>query len=187
MAHTHILSTSHSVIDSSVYSMTWLSCLLCEGVGALSLLFILMKCGTMKDATRCVILAAMQKVCDVCVCDMFSWLHVSAKYSLWLWKSILSKFELVILWLLPLPDFTTVDITQHARQVVQIVELAASMDERLTPLKLVEAWMGKGPAKRRKMIQTTTLSRLQVKAVIVRLLLQNYLRWPIVFCLYSFC
>lgn len=132
------------------------------------------------------------QMCDTCrhakgVCDMFSWLHVSAKYSLWLWKSILSKFELVILWLLPLPDFTTVDITQHARQVVQIVELAASMDERLTPLKLVEAWMGKGPAKRRKMIQTTTLSRLQAEAVIVQLLLQNYLRWPIMFCLYSFC
>lgn len=74
------------------------------------------------------------------------------------------------------PDFTTLDITQHARQVVQIVELAASMDEKLTPLKLVEAWMGKGPAKRRKMIQTTTLSRQQAEAVIVRLWLQEYLR-----------
>lgn len=68
------------------------------------------------------------------------------------------------------------DITQHAQQVVQIVELAASMDEKLTPLKLVEAWIGKGPAKRRKMIQTTTLSRLQAEAVIVRLLLLGYLR-----------
>ena len=68
------------------------------------------------------------------------------------------------------------DITQHARQVVQIVELASSMDEKLTPLKLVEAWMGKGPAKRRKMIQITTLSRVQVEAVIVQLLLQEYLR-----------
>lgn len=72
-------------------------------------------------------------------------------------------------------DFNTVDITEHARQVVQILELAASMDEKLTPLKLVEAWMGKGPAKRRKMIQTTALSRMQAEAVIVRLLLQDYL------------
>lgn len=79
-------------------------------------------------------------------------------------------------------------MTQHARQVVQIVEQAASMDEKLTPLKLVEAWMGKGPAKRRKMIQTTTLSRQQAEAVIVRLWLQEYLRWLILFfCLYSFC
>lgn len=68
------------------------------------------------------------------------------------------------------------DITQHARQVVQIVELAASMDEKLTPLKLVDAWMGKGPAKHRKMIQTTTLSRRQAEVVIVHLLLQGYLR-----------
>ncbi|XP_078138172.1 ATP-dependent DNA helicase Q1 [Centroberyx gerrardi] len=72
-------------------------------------------------------------------------------------------------------DYATVDISQHARQVVQIVELAASMDEKMTPLKVVEAWMGKGPAKRRKMIQTTTMSRLEVEAVIVRLLLLGYL------------
>ncbi|XP_041820336.1 ATP-dependent DNA helicase Q1 isoform X3 [Chelmon rostratus] len=82
-------------------------------------------------------------------------------------------------------DFTTVDITQHARQVVEIVELAASMDEKLTPLKLVVAWMGKGPAKRRKMIQTTTLSRLQAEAVIVFLLLQGYLREDFSFTPYT--
>uniref|UniRef100_A0A8D3CZ66 ATP-dependent DNA helicase n=1 Tax=Scophthalmus maximus TaxID=52904 RepID=A0A8D3CZ66_SCOMX len=79
----------------------------------------------------------------------------------------------------------TADITQHARQVVQILELAASMNEKLTPLKLVEAWMGKGPAKRRKMIQTTTLSRLQAEAVIVRLLLQGYLREDFSFTPYT--
>lgn len=84
------------------------------------------------------------------------------------------------------PDITTMDITQHARQVVQIIELATSMDEKLTPLKLVEAWMGKGPAKRRKMIQTTTLSRLQAEAVIVRLLLQGYLRFVCVHFVWIF-
>nr|XP_019955500.1 PREDICTED: ATP-dependent DNA helicase Q1 isoform X1 [Paralichthys olivaceus]XP_019955501.1 PREDICTED: ATP-dependent DNA helicase Q1 isoform X1 [Paralichthys olivaceus] len=82
-------------------------------------------------------------------------------------------------------DFATVDITQDARQVVQILELAASMDEKLTPLKLVEAWMGKGPVKRRKMIQTTTLPRLQVEAVIVRLLLQGYLSQDFSFTPYT--
>uniref|UniRef100_A0A8C8D8P9 ATP-dependent DNA helicase n=1 Tax=Oncorhynchus tshawytscha TaxID=74940 RepID=A0A8C8D8P9_ONCTS len=60
-------------------------------------------------------------------------------------------------------DYITVDITQHAKDVVQIVEL------------VTEAWMGKGPAKRRKMIQTTTLSRLEVEAIITSLLLQGYL------------
>uniref|UniRef100_A0A3B5L655 RQC domain-containing protein n=1 Tax=Xiphophorus couchianus TaxID=32473 RepID=A0A3B5L655_9TELE len=69
-----------------------------------------------------------------------------------------------------------VDITQHARQVVLIVEQAGSMNEKVTPLKLVETWMGRGPAKLRKMIQTTALSRLQAESVIVSLLLQGYLR-----------
>ncbi|XP_040886471.1 ATP-dependent DNA helicase Q1 isoform X2 [Toxotes jaculatrix] len=82
-------------------------------------------------------------------------------------------------------DYPTVDITQHARQVLQIVELATSMDEKLTPLKLVEAWMGKGPAKRRKMIETTMLSRQQAEAVIVQLLLQEYLREDFSFTPYT--
>ncbi|XP_010899056.1 ATP-dependent DNA helicase Q1 [Esox lucius] len=72
-------------------------------------------------------------------------------------------------------DYITVDVTQHAKDVVQIVELASSLDEKLTPLKVTEAWMGKGPAKRRKMIQTTILSRLEVEAIITHLLLQGYL------------
>ncbi|XP_017281836.1 ATP-dependent DNA helicase Q1 isoform X2 [Kryptolebias marmoratus] len=82
-------------------------------------------------------------------------------------------------------DYISVDITQHAREVLQILELAASMDEKVTPLKLVEAWMGKGPAKRRKMIQTTALSRLQAEAVIVHLLLQEYLREDFSFTPYT--
>lgn len=72
--------------------------------------------------------------------------------------------------------YTSVDITQHARQVVLIVEQAGFMKEKVTPLKLVETWMGRGPAKLRKMIQTTALSRLQAESVIVSLLLQGYLR-----------
>ncbi|KAM6896504.1 ATP-dependent DNA helicase Q1 isoform 1-T1 [Lycodopsis pacificus] len=82
-------------------------------------------------------------------------------------------------------DYITVDITQHAKQVVQILELSASVDEKLTPLKLVDAWMGKGPAKRRKMIQTTSLSRLQAEAVVVMLLLQGYLREDFSFTPYT--
>lgn len=73
-------------------------------------------------------------------------------------------------------EYTSVDITQHARQVVQILEVAASMDERMTPLKLIEAWTGKGPAKHRKLIETTSLPRCQAETVVVRLLQQGYLR-----------
>lgn len=80
---------------------------------------------------------------------------------------------------------TDVDITQHARQVVQVLELAASLEEKLTPLKLLEAWMGRGPAKRRRMIQTTALSRLQAENVIVRMLLLGYLREDFSFTPYT--
>lgn len=72
--------------------------------------------------------------------------------------------------------YTSVDITKHARQVVLIIEKAESIDEKVTPLKLVGTWMGKGPPKLRKLIQTTTLSQLQAEAVIVFLFLQGYLR-----------
>ncbi|XP_051911748.1 ATP-dependent DNA helicase Q1 isoform X2 [Hippocampus zosterae] len=82
-------------------------------------------------------------------------------------------------------DIITVDITEHARQVVEILELAASANEKLTPLKLVEAWMGKGPAKHRKSTETTTLSRRQAEDVIVHLLLQGYLREDFSFTPYT--
>ncbi|XP_063073464.1 ATP-dependent DNA helicase Q1 isoform X2 [Engraulis encrasicolus] len=72
-------------------------------------------------------------------------------------------------------DAMTVDITQHAREVVQVVEVAASHDEKVTPLKVCETWMGKGPAKRRQEIRVTSLSRLEAEAVIVHLLLKGYL------------
>nr|CAI21096.1 novel protein similar to vertebrate RecQ protein-like DNA helicase Q1-like (RECQL) [Danio rerio] len=71
-------------------------------------------------------------------------------------------------------DYITMDITQHARDVLHIVELASSMDEKLTPLKVCDAWLGKGPAKQRKMIKLTSLSRLEVESVIIHLLLHGY-------------
>lgn len=82
-------------------------------------------------------------------------------------------------------EFTSVDISPHARQVVQILELAASQDEKLTPLKLLEAWSGKGPAKHRKMTQTTTLKRRDAEAVVVRMLLLGYLREDFSFTPYT--
>uniref|UniRef100_A0A671KBY5 ATP-dependent DNA helicase n=1 Tax=Sinocyclocheilus anshuiensis TaxID=1608454 RepID=A0A671KBY5_9TELE len=71
-------------------------------------------------------------------------------------------------------DYITMDITKHARDVVTIVEMASSMDEKLTPLKVCDAWLGKGPAKHRKTIKVTSLSRLEVESVIIHLLLHGY-------------
>lgn len=77
-----------------------------------------------------------------------------------------------------MPDYITMDITKHARDVVEIVELAASLDEKMTPLKVCDTWMGKGSAKVRKMAKvTTTLSRLEVESIIVHLLLHGYFRY----------
>ncbi|XP_046729819.1 ATP-dependent DNA helicase Q1 isoform X2 [Silurus meridionalis] len=71
-------------------------------------------------------------------------------------------------------DYITMDITKHAREVVAIVELAASLDEKMTPLKVCDTWMGKGSSKVRKMAKVTTLSRLEVESIIVHLLLNGY-------------
>uniref|UniRef100_A0A672NG53 ATP-dependent DNA helicase n=1 Tax=Sinocyclocheilus grahami TaxID=75366 RepID=A0A672NG53_SINGR len=71
-------------------------------------------------------------------------------------------------------DYITMDITKHARDVVAIVEMASSMDEKLTPLKVCDAWMGKGPAKYRKTIKVTSLSRVEVESIIIHLLLHGY-------------
>ncbi|XP_066526084.1 ATP-dependent DNA helicase Q1 isoform X3 [Hoplias malabaricus] len=71
-------------------------------------------------------------------------------------------------------DYVTMDITKHARDVVTIVELAASLDEKMTPLKVCDTWMGKGNAKFRKTIDVTVLSRQEVESVIVHLLLNGY-------------
>ncbi|KAI5618010.1 ATP-dependent DNA helicase Q1 isoform X1 [Silurus asotus] len=73
-------------------------------------------------------------------------------------------------------DYITMDITKHAREVVSIVELAASLDEKMTPLKVCDTWMGKGSSKVRKMAKVTTLSRLEVESIIVHLLLNGYFR-----------
>lgn len=69
------------------------------------------------------------------------------------------------------------DITKHAQDVVTIVETASSMDEKLTPLKVCDAWLGKGPAKHRKTIKITSLSRLEVESIIIHLLLHGYFRY----------
>lgn len=68
------------------------------------------------------------------------------------------------------------DITCHAREAVAIVEVATTMDEKMTPLKLCDTWLGKGNAKIRKMTTVTTLSRIEVESVIVHLLLHGYFR-----------
>ncbi|XP_076861490.1 ATP-dependent DNA helicase Q1 isoform X2 [Brachyhypopomus gauderio] len=72
-------------------------------------------------------------------------------------------------------DYITMDVSKHARDVVGLVEQAAALGEKMTPLKVCDTWMGKGNAKLRKMITVTDLSRLEVEAIVVHLLLHGYL------------
>lgn len=76
-----------------------------------------------------------------------------------------------------MPDYITMDITKHAREVVKMVELAGSLDEKMTPLKVCDTWMGKGNSKIRKMITATDLSRQEVESIVVHLLLHGYFRY----------
>ncbi|KAL7828225.1 hypothetical protein AOLI_G00313770 [Acnodon oligacanthus] len=82
-------------------------------------------------------------------------------------------------------DYVTMDITNHAREVVKLVELAGSLDEKMTPLKVCDTWMGKGNAKLRKMIKVTILSRQEVESIIVHLLLHGYFREDFSFTPYT--
>lgn len=146
----------------------------CVGVVVLWWPFILTKFGMMKSATKCATSVGMATVSVSYlpkVAFTFTialWIFtVKIRQSGHLCNGVMDVFS----------DYITMDITQHARDVVEIVEMAASMDEKLTPLKVCEAWMGKGPAKRRKMIKVTSLSRLEVESIIIHLLLHGYFRY----------
>uniref|UniRef100_A0A8C2H996 ATP-dependent DNA helicase n=1 Tax=Cyprinus carpio TaxID=7962 RepID=A0A8C2H996_CYPCA len=66
------------------------------------------------------------------------------------------------------------DVCRFCHSGELLNEMASSMDEKLTPLKVCDAWLGKGPAKHRKTIKVTSLSRLEVESIIIHLLLHGY-------------
>lgn len=70
-----------------------------------------------------------------------------------------------------------IDITSYCSDLIKILKHAEQLDEKLTPLKLIEAWNGKGPSKLRlTSIKPPNLSRNEMEDVIVHLLLQEYLK-----------
>ncbi|KAE8613010.1 hypothetical protein XENTR_v10007531 [Xenopus tropicalis] len=69
------------------------------------------------------------------------------------------------------------DITPYCRDIVKILEQANQMDEKLTPLKLMDAWVGKGVAKLRVPgVRPPQLPRPEIERIIAHLLLQQFLR-----------
>jgi len=79
-----------------------------------------------------------------------------------------------------------VDVTQYARQLLAVLHQASSADQRVTGLKLVEAWLGKGSvALRVPGGVVPKLSRGDAEQVVINLLLNGYLREDFHFTPYS--
>uniref|UniRef100_A0A8C5MUK7 ATP-dependent DNA helicase n=1 Tax=Leptobrachium leishanense TaxID=445787 RepID=A0A8C5MUK7_9ANUR len=78
------------------------------------------------------------------------------------------------------------DLTSHSRDVLKILEQAEQLQEKLTPLKLVDSWMGKGAPKLRVAeVRPPKLPRDETERIIAQLLMQQYLREDFSFTAYA--
>ncbi|XP_072254260.1 ATP-dependent DNA helicase Q1-like, partial [Pyxicephalus adspersus] len=78
------------------------------------------------------------------------------------------------------------DITDYCRDIVKILEQAHQIDEKLTPLKLIDAWLGKGATKLRvSQVLPPRLPREEMERIITHLLMQQYIREDFSFTAYA--
>jgi len=85
----------------------------------------------------------------------------------------------------PIP-FKTRDITKYCQDILSILAQAATLSERVTANKLVDAWCGKGQTRLRvREVKAPDLSREDCERVIVDLLLEGVLREDFHFTPYS--
>ncbi|XP_048191172.1 ATP-dependent DNA helicase Q1 [Perognathus longimembris pacificus] len=78
------------------------------------------------------------------------------------------------------------NVAEHGRELVRILRQAEELGEKLTPLKLLDSWVGKGPAKLRVPgVVAPTLPREELEKIIAHLLLQHYLREDYSFTAYA--
>ncbi|XP_075863726.1 ATP-dependent DNA helicase Q1 isoform X1 [Microcebus murinus] len=78
------------------------------------------------------------------------------------------------------------NVTQNCRDLIKILKQAEELDEKLTPLKLIDSWMGKGAAKLRvKSIVPPTLPREDLEKIVAHFLLQQYLKEDYSFTAYA--
>ncbi|XP_078091442.1 ATP-dependent DNA helicase Q1 [Mustelus asterias] len=79
-----------------------------------------------------------------------------------------------------------VDVTNYCADLIKILKQAVQLGEKLTPLKLIEAWNGKGPSKLRvASVSPPDLSRKEMEELIVHLLLEQYLKEDFSFTAYA--
>lgn len=77
-----------------------------------------------------------------------------------------------------LAAFEKKNITEHCQALIKILKHAEGLNEKLTPLKLIDAWMGKGAAKFRVAgVAVPALPREDLEKIIVHALLQQYLKY----------
>ncbi|XP_021045191.1 ATP-dependent DNA helicase Q1 [Mus pahari] len=83
-------------------------------------------------------------------------------------------------------SFEKKNVTQHCRDLIKILKQAEGLNEKLTPLKLIDAWMGKGAAKFRVSgIVAPALPREDLEKIIAHALLQQYLKEDYSFTAYA--
>lgn len=77
------------------------------------------------------------------------------------------------------------DILNHYRTLIRIIDKAAQMDIKVTALKLLDAWFHKGPAKLRLEVPPPSIDRFFGEQIIAYLILQDYLREDFHYTAYS--
>ena len=78
------------------------------------------------------------------------------------------------------------DITSYCRDVVSILRHNASSKQRVTGLKLLDAWQGRGArAHRAEAVTASTLARADMERVLVYMLLEGYIKEDFHFTAYT--
>lgn len=78
------------------------------------------------------------------------------------------------------------NVTAHCRDLIKILKQAENLNEKLTPLKLIDSWMGKGAAKLRVAgVVPPKFPREDLEKIIAHLLLQQYLKEDYSFTAYA--
>ncbi|XP_015277872.1 PREDICTED: ATP-dependent DNA helicase Q1 [Gekko japonicus] len=68
------------------------------------------------------------------------------------------------------------DVTRHCKDLVKILEHVDRLKEKFTPLKLVDAWLGKGLSKLGVEVVAPKLPRDALERIVAHLILQRYLK-----------
>uniref|UniRef100_A0A4W3JBJ7 ATP-dependent DNA helicase n=1 Tax=Callorhinchus milii TaxID=7868 RepID=A0A4W3JBJ7_CALMI len=80
----------------------------------------------------------------------------------------------------------SIDIANHCRDLIKILKQAEQLDEKVTPLKLIDAWTGKGAVKLRvASLPPPDLSKPEMHRAIVHLLLEQYFKEDFSFTPYT--